>query len=83
MDYVAVEQLDGDNKYDAGEHGLQVTWELCTAFPITVFSHPLLQLWTGKSLVPFYTLFIFRAQKILLLSADTIFWGLRLCSWWG
>lgn len=23
-DYVAVEQLDGDNKYDAGEHGLQV-----------------------------------------------------------
>ena len=25
MDYVAVEQLDGDNKYDAGEHGLQVT----------------------------------------------------------
>lgn len=23
MDYVAVEQLDGDNKYDAGEHGLQ------------------------------------------------------------
>uniref|UniRef100_A0A672S0C6 Ubiquitin carboxyl-terminal hydrolase n=1 Tax=Sinocyclocheilus grahami TaxID=75366 RepID=A0A672S0C6_SINGR len=22
-DYVAVEQLDGDNKYDAGEHGLQ------------------------------------------------------------
>lgn len=26
VDYVAVEQLDGDNKYDAGEHGLQVTW---------------------------------------------------------
>lgn len=25
VDYVAVEQLDGDNKYDAGEHGLQVT----------------------------------------------------------
>lgn len=24
IDYVAVEQLDGDNKYDAGEHGLQV-----------------------------------------------------------
>lgn len=24
VDYVAVEQLDGDNKYDAGEHGLQV-----------------------------------------------------------
>ena len=23
-DYVAVEQLDGDNKYDAGENGLQV-----------------------------------------------------------
>ncbi|KAG8145440.1 hypothetical protein E2320_011973 [Naja naja] len=23
IDYVAVEQLDGDNKYDAGEHGLQ------------------------------------------------------------
>lgn len=23
VDYVAVEQLDGDNKYDAGEHGLQ------------------------------------------------------------
>lgn len=23
-DYVATEQLDGDNKYDAGEHGLQV-----------------------------------------------------------
>lgn len=30
VDYVAVEQLDGDNKYDAGEHGLQVTWKLCT-----------------------------------------------------
>lgn len=30
VDYVAVEQLDGDNKYDAGEHGLQVTWALCT-----------------------------------------------------
>ena len=28
VDYVAVEQLDGDNKYDAGEHGLQVTWKL-------------------------------------------------------
>ncbi|KAL4835965.1 hypothetical protein H8958_008956 [Nasalis larvatus] len=25
VDYVAVEQLDGDNKYDAGEHGLQLT----------------------------------------------------------
>lgn len=24
-DYVATEQLDGDNKYDAGEHGLQVS----------------------------------------------------------
>ena len=23
-DYVAVETLEGDNKYDAGEHGLQV-----------------------------------------------------------
>ena len=23
-DYVTVESLDGDNKYDAGEHGLQV-----------------------------------------------------------
>lgn len=30
VDYVAVEQLDGDNKYDAGEHGLQVTWKFCT-----------------------------------------------------
>lgn len=25
-EYVAVEKLDGENKYDAGEHGLQVTW---------------------------------------------------------
>ena len=24
-DYVKVESLDGDNKYDAGEHGLQVS----------------------------------------------------------
>lgn len=31
VDYVAVEQLDGDNKYDAGEHGLQVPWKLCTS----------------------------------------------------
>ena len=23
-DYITVESLDGDNKYDAGEHGLQV-----------------------------------------------------------
>ena len=23
-DYIEVEMLDGDNKYDAGEHGLQV-----------------------------------------------------------
>lgn len=23
-DYVAVETLDGENKYDAGDHGLQV-----------------------------------------------------------
>lgn len=28
IDYVAVEQLDGDNKYDAGEHGLQVMLSL-------------------------------------------------------
>lgn len=27
-DYVATEQLDGDNKYDAGEHGLQVRLDL-------------------------------------------------------
>lgn len=32
-DYVAVEQLDGDNKYDAGEHGLQVRG-LHTSSPI-------------------------------------------------
>lgn len=31
VDYVAVEQLDGDNKYDAGEHGLQVTWVFCAS----------------------------------------------------
>ena len=37
VDYVAVEQLDGDNKYDAGEHGLQVTWEPCAAFPVMCF----------------------------------------------
>ena len=24
-EYIAVETLSGDNKYDAGEHGLQVT----------------------------------------------------------
>ena len=23
-DYICVESLDGDNKYDAGDHGLQV-----------------------------------------------------------
>lgn len=28
QDYIKVESLDGENKYDAGEHGLQViiTW---------------------------------------------------------
>ena len=26
-DYVAVETMEGDNKYDAGEHGLQVLLE--------------------------------------------------------
>lgn len=29
QDYIKVESLDGENKYDAGEHGLQViiTWK--------------------------------------------------------
>ena len=27
-DYVTVESLDGDNKYDAGEHGLQVCLDI-------------------------------------------------------
>lgn len=26
QDYIKVESLDGENKYDAGEHGLQVTY---------------------------------------------------------
>ena len=25
-DYVSVETMDGENKYDAGEHGLQVSF---------------------------------------------------------
>ena len=25
-DYITVESLDGENKYDAGQHGLQVTY---------------------------------------------------------
>ena len=28
-DYVSVELLEGDNKYDAGNHGLQVRAVLC------------------------------------------------------
>ena len=28
-DYITVESLDGDNKYDAGEHGLQVGVQTC------------------------------------------------------
>lgn len=33
QDYIKVESLDGENKYDAGEHGLQViiTWTLRVA----------------------------------------------------
>lgn len=33
QDYIKVESLDGENKYDAGEHGLQViiTWTLKVA----------------------------------------------------
>ena len=35
-DYVAVETLDGDNKYDAGDHGMQAreavaTFRVCVA----------------------------------------------------
>ena len=29
-DYIEVESLDGDNKYDAGEHGLQVRACVCS-----------------------------------------------------
>lgn len=43
MDYVAVEQLDGDNKYDAGEHGLQVTETVgwCPLQPLCSVFRPL------------------------------------------
>ena len=35
QDYIKVESLDGENKYDAGEHGLQVTyWITCKFFMI-------------------------------------------------
>lgn len=62
VDYVAVEQLDGDNKYDAGEHGLQVTWEPWATFPVTVFSRPLLQLWMKQAFIPFHPLFVVRTR---------------------
>lgn len=52
VDYVAVEQLDGDNKYDAGEHGLQVipqpavsaarAWSECPLCPPTCWGPRLL-----------------------------------------
>lgn len=35
-DYVATEQLDGDNKYDAGEHGLQVKY-FCNLLALVAF----------------------------------------------
>ena len=35
-DYVAVETLDGENKYDAGDHGLQVGTCTCT---FTLYIH--------------------------------------------
>ena len=40
-DYVTVESLDGDNKYDAGDHGLQV---LCVSECI----------YTGGDLITWY-----------------------------
>lgn len=33
---MATEQLDGDNKYDAGEHGLQVKY-LCNLLALVAF----------------------------------------------
>lgn len=32
QDYIKVESLDGENKYDAGEHGLQVMCLLLTPY---------------------------------------------------
>ena len=32
QDYIKVESLDGENKYDAGEHGLQVTYLITCKF---------------------------------------------------
>ena len=34
-DYIATEVLDGDNKYDAGEHGMQDSEKgvICASFP--------------------------------------------------
>ena len=40
-DYVTVESLDGDNKYDAGEHGLQVFMLVHSREVLSVkFSYP-------------------------------------------
>ena len=37
-DYVSVETLDGENKYDAGDHGLQVnTARICS--PVSTCSY--------------------------------------------
>lgn len=97
MDYVAVEQLDGDNKYDAGEHGLQVTWRLCASVPLylsTLFSDLLLDCELNIHLYLFTCRWCLERKRILFLSLDVVLessdrvagvdrqgWG-RCCASW-
>lgn len=53
-DYVATEQLDGDNKYDAGEHGLQVRFNCHLVAVIYSQACPLLINSSGQSLSPVF-----------------------------
>ena len=84
VDYVAVEQLDGDNKYDAGEHGLQVTWRLCASVPLylsTLFSHPLLNCELSIHLYLFTCRWCLERKRILFLSGCCVreLWSCRWC----
>ena len=38
-DYVSVETLDGENKYDAGDHGLQVNTARIICSPVSTSSY--------------------------------------------
>lgn len=75
-----MEQLDGDNKYDAGEHGLQVTWELCGGRLTGSVLGRSVALHTGRPRPA-----VGRRFPQLLVTVDVLtfsdFWLVMVCTW--